>query len=147
MERYCEVLRLTLLKPELQEIVALVSSFSPKPLSEDKRKMRLSFTSINALQHCWSYTASEGLGVAPNSRILSRALSTRYPGSCPSSTGSNVFLQVHHGVCNALQWTHSSPICRSICGKRRDSTSELTCLFDTVGWVYNHCYSKLLVFF
>ena len=51
------------------------------------------------------------------------------------------FLQVHHGVCNALQWTPSSPSCRSVCGKSRNSTSELTCLFDTVGRVNDQYYS------
>jgi hypothetical protein len=33
--------------------------------------MRHFFISINAFRHCWSYIASEGLGVAPNSRTLS----------------------------------------------------------------------------
>lgn len=39
--------------------------------------------------------------------------------------------------------TPSSLSYRSVCGKSCNSTSELTCLFDTVRWVDNHGYSMV----
>ena len=78
-----------------------------------------------------------------NSRISKRALSTRYHSSNPPSAGCNVFHKFVMECDKALQRTPSSLSYRSVCGKSCNSTSELTCLFDTVRWVDNHGYSMV----